>query len=329
LHALFILTEEYYKKGFRRQPARNVIIQPETGGIELIETALVPVDFTIETEDLLSCIGELKNTGLKKVILLHVVDIHKSQGLAPMFKRNAEKRIEEYAGFAGELGLETESLVIVGDIKRTISEIADQKDVDAIIMGATTEGFIKGKLLGRTVEYIARSSKKILLIEKYDSLKEGKEVYGKACRATFSRVLVPLDFSRESMKAIDQLQELKGIVPEVLLLHIIDDIKNIDLLSEQREEAKEKLRKIKKQLDGIESHYLVVEGIPSDEIVKLASMEDVTMIMLTSRGKGDLVDLILGNTAENVLRKTKKPVLIIPANKEFEEEEWDEGEEYA
>lgn len=295
----------------------------------MIETVLVPVDFTIETEDLFGCVEELKDAGLKKVILLHVVDIHKSQGLAPMFERNAEKRIEEYAGFASKFGLETESLVIAGDVKRTISEIADKKDVDAIVMGATTRGFIKGKLLGRTAEYIVRSSKKILLVEKYDALKEGKEVYDKPCRATFSRILVPLDFSKESMKAIEQIQEFKGIIQEVLLLHVMDDIKDMDLLCEQREEAKEKLRRIKKRLAGIESHYLIVEGIPSDEIVKLAGIEDVTMIILTSRGKGDLVDLILGNTAENVLRKTKKPVLIIPANKEFEEEEWDEGEEYA
>lgn len=295
----------------------------------MIGTVLVPVDFTIETEDLLGCIGELRNAGLKKIILLHVVDIHKSQGLAPMFERNAKKRIEEYAGFARELELETESLVIVGDVKRTISEIADQKDVDAIIMGATTKGFIKGKLLGRTTDYIARSSKKILLVEKYDALKEGKEVYEKACRATFSQVLVPLDFSKESMKAIEQLQDFERIVKKVLLLHVIDNIKDMGLLDEQREEAKEKLRKIKERLTGIKSQYLIVEGIPSDEITKIASIEDITMIMLTARGKGDLMDLILGSTAESVLRKTTKPVLIIPASKESEEEEWEEGEEYA
>ncbi|AKB17767.1 universal stress protein [Methanosarcina sp. WWM596] len=295
----------------------------------MISTVLVPADFTIETEDLLSCIGELKNAGLRKVILLHVVDIHKSQGLAPMFERNTKARIEEYANFVRELGLETETLVVIGDVKRTITETADREDVDAIIMGATTEGFIKGKLLGRTTEYIARSSKKILLVEKYEAMKEGKEAYEKACRATFSRILVPLDFSKEAMKAIEQLQELKGIVKEVLFLHVIDDIKNMDLLDEQREEAKEKLRKIKEQLEGIKSQYIVVEGIPSDEIVKFTGIEDITLIMLTTRGKGTLMDLLLGSTTENVLRKTPKPVLIIPSSKEFEEEGWDEGEEYA
>ncbi|AKB68217.1 universal stress protein [Methanosarcina mazei] len=291
----------------------------------MITTILVPTDFTIEMEDLLGCIGELKNVGLKKVILLHVVDIHKSQGLAPMFERNAKERIESYANIVKELELETEALVVVGDVRRTIAEIADRENADVIIMGATTKGFIQGKLLGRTTEYIARSSKKILLVEKYDVMKvcQGKEVYEKACRATFSRVLVPLDFSKESMKAIEQFKEFEGIVKEALFLHVIDDIKDMNLLDEQREEAKEKLRKIKEQFAGIKSQCIVVEGVSSDEIVKFASIEDVTLIMLTTRGKGVLRDLLLGSTAENVLRKTIKPVLLIPVNKETE------GEEYA
>ncbi|AKB68230.1 Universal stress protein [Methanosarcina mazei LYC] len=295
----------------------------KNGGYRVITTILVPTDFTIEMEDLLGCIGELKNAGLKKVILLHVVDIHKSQGLAPMFERNAKEIIESYANIARELELETEALVVVGDVRRTIAEIADRENADAIIMGATTKGFIQGKLLGRTTEYIVRSSRKILLVEKYDVLKEGKEVYEKACRTKFSRILVPLDFSKESMGAIEQLREFEGIVKEIVFMHVIDDIKDVNLLDEQREEAKEKLRKIKEQFADIESQVLVVEGIPFDEIVKFASTEDITLIMLTTRGKGMLRDLLLGSTAESVLRKTKKPVLLIPVNKETE------GEEYA
>jgi len=289
----------------------------------MINTVLIPADFTIEMEDLLGCVGELKNAGLKKVILLHVVDIHKTQGLAPMFERNAKERIENYANIARELELETEALVMVGDVRRTIAEIADRKNADAIIMGATTKGFIQGKLLGRTTEFIARSSKKILLVEKYDTLKEGKEVYEKACRTKFSRILVPLDFSKESMEAIEQLREFEGIVKEIVFMHVIDDIKNMDLLDEQRKEAKEKLRRIKEQFADIESQVFIIEGVPSDEIVKFASIEDITLIMLTTRGKGILIDLLLGSTAESVLRKTKKPVLLIPVNKETE------GEEYA
>jgi len=266
---------------------------------------------------LLSCIGELKNAGLKKVILLHVVDVLRDQGLAPMFERNARDKIEEYAAFVRELELEAETAVVVGDIRKTIAELAEKEDVDCIVMGATTRGIIKGRLLGRTTEYIARKSKRMLLIEKYDALKEGKKVYEKACRATFSRVLVPLDFSKEALRAVEQLSGFSGITREAVLIHVIDDIEDLDLLDEQIERALGELKKIGEQLTGIDIRCRVVEGVPSEEINKLAEIEEVTLIMLTARGKGGIRELLLGSTAENVLRKTTRPVLLIPAEKEY------------
>ncbi len=299
-------------------------------GCKIINTVLVPTDFTIETEDLLGCIGELQHVGLKKVVLLHVVDILKAHGLTPMFERNAREKIEEYADFVREMELEAETVVVVGDVKRTIAEIAEKKDVDLIVMGATTPGIIRGKLLGRTTEYIVRKSKKMVLVEKYDALKEGKEAYAKECTATFSRVLVPMDFSKEALRAVEQLSGFSGITREALLIHIIDDIEDLDLLDEQIERALEELKKIGEHLTGIDVRYRVVEGVPSEEIRRLAEIEEVTLIILTARGKGIMRELLLGSTAENVLMKTTKPVLLIPAEKEsgeYGEEEGKKGRE--
>ncbi len=286
----------------------------------MISTVLVPTDFTIETEDLLGCIGELQHVGLKKVILLHVVDILKAHGLTPMFERNAREKIEEYADFVREMELEAETSVVVGDVKRTIAELAEKKGVDLIVMGTTTPGIIRGKLLGRTTEYIVRKSKKMVLVEKYDALKEGKEAYAKACTATFSRVLVPMDCSAEAMRAVRVLSSFEGITREVLLVHVIENIKDLDFLEEQREEVLEMLRKIGDELKGFDVRYRVVEGIPSDEISRLALTEEVTLIMMTARWRGIIEELLLGSTAENVLRKTTKPVLLIPGGKGVREE---------
>jgi nucleotide-binding universal stress UspA family protein len=290
-------------------------------GCKLINTVLVPTDFTIETEDLLGCIGELQHVGLKKVILLHVVDILKAHGLTPMFERNAREKIEEYADFVREMELEAETLVVVGDVKRTIAELAEKKDTDLIVMGTTTPGIIRGKLLGRTTEYIVRKSKKMVLVEKYDALKEGKEAYAKACTATFSRVLVPMDCSAKAVRAVRILSSFEGITREVLLVHVIENIKDLDALEEQREEVLEMLRKIGDDLKGFDVSHRVLEGIPSDEISRLALAEEVTLIMMTARGGGIIEELLLGSTAENVLRKTTKPVLLIPGGKGARKEE--------
>ena len=296
----------------------------------MISTVLVPTDFTIETEDLLGCIGELQHVGLKKVILLHVVDILKAHGLTPMFERNAREKIEEYAAFVREMELEAETAVVVGDVKRTIAELAEKKGVDLIVMGTTTPGIIRGKLLGRTTEYIVRKSKKMVLVEKYDALKEGKEAYAKACTATFSRVLVPMDCSPEAMRAVRVLSSFEGITREVLLVHVIENIKDLDALEEQRGEVLQMLRKIGVGLKGFDVRCRVVECIPSDEISRLALTEEVTLIMMTARGGGIIEELLLGSTAENVLRKTTKPVLLIPGGNgagKVENEIKDEREE--
>lgn len=297
---------------------KTLLGNSETGGIGLIETVLVPTDFTIETEDLLGCLGELRSAGLKRVILLHVVDIHKAQGLAPMFERHANKKIEHYANFARDLELEAETLVVVGEVTKVIIETADQINVDCIIIGATTKGLIKGRLLGRTTEYMVHRSERMLLIEKYNFLKEGKEVYEKACRTTFSRILVPLDFSKEAMRAVEQLQEFSMILKEIVFVHVIDNIKDLDMLEGQKAETIRRLQEIGKRFSGTNIRYSVLEGIPSEEIIKFAAMEDITLIILTVRGKGEISELLLGSTIESILRQTLKPVLLTPANKRSE-----------
>lgn len=61
------------------------------------------------------------------------------------------------------------------------------------------------------------------------------------------------------------------------------------------------------------------------DIPKLGDMEDVTLVILTARGKGEVRRLLLGSTVERVLRQTIKPVLLIPASRR-EEEKLGKGE---
>ena len=195
----------------------------------MIETILVPTDFTIESEELLACVGEFKNAGLKKVVLLHVVDIYQAQGLAPMFEENAKKKIMDYKKLLDEIGIDAITLVIHGDVKKTIVQVADEENVDCIVMGATTSG-LRGRLIGRTTEYISRESGKIVLIEKYDTLKESEEeLYIKACSAKFSKVMLPVDMSENSRTLLDEISGLADIIDELVFVHVLEDVKSEEL----------------------------------------------------------------------------------------------------
>lgn len=56
----------------------------------------------------------------------------------------------------------------------------------------------------------------------------------------------------------------------------------------------------------------VLHGHPSAEILDAADRLDVDLVVLGSHGKGKLKYAFLGSVAEKVLRKTLRPVMIVP-----------------
>jgi Universal stress protein UspA and related nucleotide-binding proteins len=280
----------------------------------MIKTILVPTDFTIESEKLLSCVGEFKSAGLEKVILLHVVDIFQAQGLAPMFEENAKKRIEDYRQLLEEMGVDAITLVVEGDVKKTIARIADEENVDCIVMGATTSGLIKGRRIGRTTEYISRRSGKIILIEKYNVIKEAEEeICRKTCSVKFSKVMLPVDFSENSKRILDEIRDFKDIIEEVVFVYVIESANNKKELEDKKNGSMKLLHEMGKEFDGdIQIDYVVTEGEASEVIDRLAEEMDITLIAITTHGIGSFKDILLGSTAENLLRRTVKPILLIP-----------------
>ena len=56
---------------------------------------------------------------------------------------------------------------------------------------------------------------------------------------------------------------------------------------------------------------MLLEGHPADEIVKFAEQNDIEMIVMGTLGKTGLDRFLLGSVAENVVRHSKIPVLVV------------------
>ena len=56
---------------------------------------------------------------------------------------------------------------------------------------------------------------------------------------------------------------------------------------------------------------VILEGNPADEIVNFAEKNDIELIVMGSLGKTGVQRFLLGSVAENVIRHSKKPVLVI------------------
>ena len=155
----------------------------------------------------------------------------------------------------------------------------------------------------------------------------------------FRKVLFPTDFSEGSMRAIQRFEKENQMeVNECIILHVVDEGRLEELLNgyaylykrEEREikDIEEKLKKkameklaeraerCKKMMKANKIKVMVRFGIPYEEIVKVAEEENVSLILLPSHGKLGYSHELLGSTTMRVIKKTKKPVLLIKTHRE-------------
>ena len=145
----------------------------------------------------------------------------------------------------------------------------------------------------------------------------------------FRRVLFPTDFSDCANKAIQYLKELKlAGLEEVVFVRVINLTKLVGVTSgfdidswirQEEEESKKRLEdlvKLAKDI-GLKARYVtpIPTGDPVSEIVKAAEREDVSLILMASRGKGLLKEILLGSVSEGVVRRATRPIIIVKVKK--------------
>ena len=88
---------------------------------------------------------------------------------------------------------------------------------------------------------------------------------------------------------------------------------NQQYLTHRMSEASDQLAYVKQQSlsRGIAVHTTLATGIPSEEITKAAQAEDSDLIVVGTRGKTGLAHVLLGSTAERVIRTGPCPVLAV------------------
>ncbi|MDD3043786.1 MAG: universal stress protein [Methanosarcinaceae archaeon] len=62
---------------------------------------------------------------------------------------------------------------------------------------------------------------------------------------------------------------------------------------------------------GVEVESVLLEGHPAEKIVEFAEQNNVEMIVMGTLGKTGLDRFMLGSVAENVVRHSKTPVLVV------------------
>ena len=152
------------------------------------------------------------------------------------------------------------------------------------------------------------------------------------------KILYPTDLSENARYAFGFAISLANSYDaKITVLHVVEEISSFarsmveEIMGKKRwaETIKEKetevLSSLKTRLEEFCTDVLreepdcpfmvdktiVVSGHPVDQIVRYTAELEVDLVIMGSRGKGGLADVTMGSTSRRVLRRCKKPVLIV------------------
>lgn len=137
-------------------------------------------------------------------------------------------------------------------------------------------------------------------------------------------LLVAVDFSPCSHRALDAALAWSGERAELTVLHVLDlglveRIESLglaqreDVLARMRSHAENELARLVADRGAQQVETMVVVGEPFVEIVKIANDLDCDLIFVGIHGReAGIKQLLFGGTAEQVLRATSRPVVCVP-----------------
>lgn len=140
----------------------------------------------------------------------------------------------------------------------------------------------------------------------------------------FQRILVPLDGSELSASILPQLTRLLAAGEEVILLAVVDadhatdheleeGLSTHDSLQKRLAAARTELNMRVEALSaqGIKARAQVQVGEPAAVIVSDASIDEPSLIAMSTHGRGGLARWVRGSVAERVLRRAEAPLLLV------------------
>jgi nucleotide-binding universal stress UspA family protein len=160
----------------------------------------------------------------------------------------------------------------------------------------------------------------------YGILRERSEIPARrGAMLSFNVIVVPTDFSDFSMRALDYalgLAEKYDAKVEVLYvaeqtLQVSDmawvGVDDRSIKDEHAEEARRQLEQLvaEKVPDDLPAAAEVRTGDAVDEIIGFAEERGADLIVMATHGRTGLSHMLMGSTAERVIRKASCPVLTL------------------
>ncbi len=281
----------------------------------MFKKVLLAIDFSGPSFELLNAVEDLKYMGLEELVIIHVIRLETAGVGISTHRRKFLEKVERKCQELENEGYKVKILQPVGNPAEEIRSSAEEENVDLILIGSIGEGSrVRELFLGSTVANVVRITKKPVLVEKYEMV-DKKPVRRKIFPEDREPVaLIATDFSRSSIQVIDYFLETDLSFKRIILLNVIDEGFTQEQIAENTDNALKKLQSWKNEFaerkPELKVETLTKVGVASDLIIKLAEEKKVTMVAISRRGRGLINELLIGSTADPVVRHSARPVLL-------------------
>jgi nucleotide-binding universal stress UspA family protein len=209
--------------------------------------------------------------------------------------------------------VQAELQVLDGHPAQAVREAARAFDADLLVVGAHGHGFVQRVLLGSTASALIRTSARPVLVVK------------QACRAPYRRVLLPIDFSPASERAV---RVTRALAPgaRLVLLHAFElpyegmmQYAGVDAEVIRRARIDARLAAVGRLHDLAAAAGLgpldydadVLFGHPVRHVVSAERQYGCDLVVLGKHGTHVTEDLLLGSVTQHLLAETRSDVLVV------------------
>lgn len=201
---------------------------------------------------------------------------------------------------------------VVGSLLAELAREVDRLTASVVVCGAKWESVIRRLIPGTTALRVLSTTTCPVLVVK------------QAPHELYRRLLVPVDFSPASLRAI---RHARSIAPQadIVLLHAFevpfegqlryasvdeDTINHYRIVAKQ--EATQKLHALCDEagLPPYETHRIVLHGDPTLRVIEQEQEQDCDLIVMGKHGQSVLEELLLGSVTRHVVAESQSDVLV-------------------
>ena len=311
-----------------RTPSRKSARGKEAG----LNTILVPTDFSRPSQQAIPWAKFIAHQSHGKIHLVHVHDfeyaIPGEVALELMFHTDVEKSLRrDLYRVAAKHDLpnpKTSCHIRSGRAFDQVEKLAEEIHADLIV--TSTHGYtgLKHVLLGSTAERIVRHSTRPVFVAR-------RAKSGRMRAPRLKKIVVPLDFSKCSEIGLHYAVELaRCFGTKLFLVHVVRlDYRLMadgyamyaaeEILKVAHEAAEEEMRRVVAATDfgKVEFQTSIETGSPENRVCSYAQERSADVIVTSTHGRTGFQHVLIGSTAEHIVRYAECPVLVVPARQEI------------